>query len=82
MCYKIDNIFINFTKPAIPKDPPRDFARQEERGRFWEYRLLEGFFFTIGKWPPLPPPLHEVFFCAGRLTLEPDLRLRFFKKGK
>ena len=45
----------------------------------------DGDFFTIGKWPPLPPPrppLHEVFFCADRLTLEPDLRLRFFKKGK
>ena len=32
--------------------------------------------------PPPPPSLHEVFFCAGRLTLEPDVRLRFFKKGK
>ena len=31
---------------------------------------------------PPPPPLHEVFFCAGRLTLEPDVGLKFFKKGK
>ena len=29
-----------------------------------------------------PPPLHEVFFCAGRITLEPEVRLRFFRKGK
>ena len=32
--------------------------------------------------PPPPPPLHEVFFCAGRLTLEPGVGLRFFKKVK
>ena len=30
----------------------------------------------------MAPPLHEVFFCAGRITLEPDVRLTFLKKGK
>ena len=30
----------------------------------------------------LPYLLGEVFFCAGRLTLEPDVGLKFFKKVK
>ena len=31
---------------------------------------------------PPPPPLREVFFCPLKITLEPDVWLRFFKKGK
>ena len=32
--------------------------------------------------PPPSPPLREGFFCPARLTLEPDVGLRFFKKVK
>ena len=55
--------------------------RCPQRGSGNRYSLILRDFFTIGKWPPLPP-LGEVFFCAGRLTLEPDVGLKFFKKRK